>query len=69
MLRSLTSGNYARSEAVQQSTYHWGMDSTIAYLGRVIYFQEQRGNIKKNAFCSFFEKSYKYVLAIDCIYR
>ena len=47
------------SQAVQQSTYHWGMDSTIANLGRVIYFQEQQRNSKKNAFCSFLGNSYK----------
>lgn len=38
------------SKAVQQSTYHCGMDSAVANLGRVIYFQGQWGNIKKNAF-------------------
>lgn len=47
------------SEAVQQSTYHWGTDSTTANHGRVIYFQEQQGNVKKNAFCSFFKNPYK----------
>lgn len=38
------------SKAVQQSTYHWGMDSAVANLGRVIYFLGQWGNIKENAF-------------------
>lgn len=47
------------SKAVQQSTYHRGMDNAIAILGRVIYFQGQWGNIKKECICSLSGNSQK----------
>lgn len=33
-------------EAIQENTYHWGMDGTIANLGRGIYFRSIRKTLE-----------------------
>lgn len=37
-------------EAIQENTYHWGMDGTIANLGRGIYFRSIQETLERAPF-------------------
>lgn len=34
-------------EAIQENTYHWGMDGTVANLGRGIYFRSIQETLER----------------------